>query len=303
MQDEDKQGDLQTVRHGPRSPGRHERAHTPLHTGCMVHSEFTARNTRSGCDLSLSSLPSFLGRVEVAIHRMRLLAYSVAVALTRSPAPARRLGVAPFASIASWQSAAEKDGVQFVGSYVSPDDMPSFPGMAEITLAGRSNVGKSSALNALSCRRKKIAVTSKTPGRTRMINLFRVGKACTITDLPGYGFAKVSRQMQDDWRKQIERYLRRREALKLAVLFVDAQREPQDSDAQLLDFLEANELQTLVVATKADKLSKTALAASLERLQQSLALPEGQPLALASPKGVGMKELWRKITDMCAQAD
>ena len=118
--------------------------------------------------------------------------------------------------------------------------------LPEVTLVGRSNVGKSSALNTLAGRtKKKIAVVSKTPGRTRLINLFRVGDVCTMTDLPGYGFAKVSREMQDDWRKQIEGYLRRREELKLAVLFVDAQRDPQESDAQLLDFLEAEGTNTL----------------------------------------------------------
>ena len=149
------------------------------------------------------------------------------------------------ASIASWASAAEKDGVTFVGSYTRVQDMPSLR-LPEITLAGRSNVGKSSALNTLAGRtKKKIAVVSKTPGRTRMINLFRIGNVCTITDLPGYGFAKVSREMQDDWRKQIEQYLRRREELRLAVLFVDAQRDPQEADAQLLDFLESEGMSTL----------------------------------------------------------
>lgn len=154
----------------------------------------------------------------------------------------------PHAGIASWATAAEKNGVDFVGSFVRVQDMPATR-LPEITLAGRSNVGKSSALNTLAGRtKKKIAVVSKTPGRTRMINLFRVGKACTITDLPGYGYAKVSKEMQDDWRKQIEGYLRRRSELRLAILFVDAQRDPQEADAQLLDFLEAEQVETLGAA-------------------------------------------------------
>lgn len=185
------------------------------------------------------------------------------------------------AATRSWQNVAEKDGMEFVGSFTRPQEMPRTL-VPEITLAGRSNVGKSSALNALSCRRKKLAVVSKTPGRTRLINLFRVGTACTITDLPGYGFAKVSRDLQDAWQKQITAYLKRREQLRLAIVFVDAQREPQEADAQLLDFMEAQDMRTLVVATKSDKLSGPALKASLERLY-ALSPPPRPPTPLKSP--------------------
>lgn len=202
----------------------------------------------------------------------------------------------------SWQAAVDKFGVEFVGSYDRPIDMPVFPGIPEFTLAGRSNVGKSSALNTLAGRRKKIAVVSKTPGRTRKINLFKVGKACTITDLPGYGFAKVSRDMQDEWKKQMTIYLRKRESLKLAVLFVDCQREPQELDAQLLDFLEDDgRLRSLVVATKSDKLKKTALQTSIARLHESLALPDDEPLTLSSQTGDGKKQLWQRITAICSE--
>lgn len=198
-----------------------------------------------------------------------------------------------FMSVASWQIVADKEGIEFVGGFKNPQEMPEFGKVPEFCLAGRSNVGKSSALNTLSGRRKKVAVVSKTPGRTRLINLFRVGKACSVVDLPGYGFAKVSRQMQETWRAQITAYLRRRSSLKLAVLFVDAQREPQEQDAQLLDFLEQTDLPTLVVATKTDKLSKPELERSLSRLHESLALPDGQPLPLSSMTGDGKREVWR----------
>uniref|UniRef100_A0A6V2TH82 EngB-type G domain-containing protein n=1 Tax=Emiliania huxleyi TaxID=2903 RepID=A0A6V2TH82_EMIHU len=140
------------------------------------------------------------------------------------------------ASVA-WHRLAESEGVNFVGSYTDPRGMPKLP-LPEFTIAGRSNVGKSSLLNALSGRRKKTAVVSKTPGRTRLINLFKVGSACTITDLPGYGYAAVSDDMQQQWRKSIERYLRNRDALQLAVLLVDSNVPPMPADAQLLDFLE-----------------------------------------------------------------
>lgn len=211
----------------------------------------------------------------------------------------RRLGAAPpVANIASWARDAEKSGVEFVGSYKTPKDMPRLT-VPEFTLVGRSNVGKSSALNALSFRKQKVAVVSKTPGRTRMINLFKVGKACAVTDLPGYGFAKVSQELQDDWRKQIEGYLRRRENLRLAVLFVDSKIDPNPLDAQLLDFFEAEDIPTLVVATKIDRLNKNEVPKSLARLHEGLALPEGQPIPLSSKTNAGRHELWRAITEMC----
>ena len=208
----------------------------------------------------------------------------------------------PRAGIVSWANAAEREGIVFVGSYVRVQDMPSLR-LPEFTLAGRSNVGKSSALNTLAGRpNKKIAKVSKTPGSTRLINLYRLGNVCTITDLPGYGYAKVSMEMQDDWRKQIEAYMRRREELKLAVLFVDAQRDPQETDAQLLDFLEAEAKSTLVVATKADKLAKQALQSSLEYLRESLALPSDQPIALSSVTGLGKREVWGAINEICTRS-
>merc|ERR1712232_891356 len=132
---------------------------------------------------------------------------------------------------------------------------------------------------------RKVAKVSKTPGRTRLINLFQVGKACAITDLPGYGFAKVSREMQEDWQRSIESYLQGRERLCMAVLFVDAQRDPQESDMQLLDFLLYNDLQTVVVATKTDKLNQAQLQTSLMRLHEAFDLPSGQPIPFSSQTG------------------
>ena len=252
------------------------------------------------CDLPSRAIMAVLGSSLRASFTSSVLA--VACSARRSCVPLIVASAAgPSRNAFSWETAAQKHGVEFVGSYSRPIDMPVFPGLPEFTLAGRSNVGKSSALNTLVGGRKKLAVVSKTPGRTRSINLFKVGKVCTITDLPGYGFAKVSQDMQDDWKRQITTYLRKREALQLAVLFVDAQRDPQELDAQLLDFLEdEGRLASLVVATKTDKLAKTKLEASLARLHESLALPDGEPLPLSSKTGAGKKELWQRITAMCS---
>jgi len=200
----------------------------------------------------------------------------------------------------SWQTVVDREGIEFLGSYAKPQELPKSP-LPEICLVGRSNVGKSSALNTLSGRRKKVAVVSKTPGRTRLLNMFKVGNVCHLMDLPGYGYAKVSKDMQDAWRKNIEAYLKKREQLRLAILFVDSQREPQEADAQLLDFLDFHELQTLVVATKMDKLNKAQQETSLARLGEGLALPEGQPILFSSQTGFGRKEVWNYIQTSCGK--
>ena len=247
-------------------------------------------------------------------------------ALTRV-APRARV----FASAPSWHRLADESGVEFVGGFTRPQEMPALP-LPEVMLAGRSNVGKSSALNALSGRRKKIAVVSKSPGRTRLINLFRVPRVCAITDLPGYGFAKVSAEMQESWRTNIEAYMRLREELRLAVLFVDSQREPQapaaprthplraaarrhpsplaapaarsraqPSDAQLLDYLEAKRVPSLVVATKVDRLKANQRDDALLTLQEGLGLPSDQPLPFSSTTGEGRRELWACMQAQCTK--
>merc|ERR1712137_564323 len=107
--------------------------------------------------------------------------------------------------------------------------------------------------------------------------------------------------MQYDWKKQLAKYMRGRETLKLAVVFVDVRREPQDIDIQYLEFLRKARLRTLVVATKTDTLSKKQLDESLDRLQKGLALPDGQPIPLSSKTNDGRPEVWRAITDMATR--
>lgn len=202
-------------------------------------------------------------------------------------------------------------GVQFVDKYIKSIDLPILkmksgqgPLLPEITLCGRSNVGKSSALNCLAySTRKTIAVVSKTPGRTRTVNLYIMKdnniEICSITDLPGYGYAKVSEEMQKDWRLQIGGYLRHRDNLKVAVVFVDPNVPPSEKDAQLIEFLEAEDVPVLVVATKTDKLPKAKLPAALQALRTYHDLPKGQPVALSSKTGEGRDNVWKALTKMC----
>eukprot|EP00965_Chrysotila_dentata_P244854 6206210-Pleurochrysis_carterae.AAC.3 len=196
----------------------------------------------------------------------------------------------------SWLKEAEKNGMEFVNSFTDPSKMPKFR-VPEVTIAGRSNVGKSSALNALTGRRKKLARVSKTPGRTRLVNLFKLGNVCTITDLPGYGFAKVSEDMMDDWRKWITRYLLNREQLRLAVVLVDSQLDAQALDAQLLDFLQDKDIPAVVVATKVDRLNKSELDRNLLRLREKLGLSDDQPIPFSSKTGEGVKQLWQYLQE------
>jgi GTP-binding protein len=171
------------------------------------------------------------------------------------------------------------------------------PSLPEIAFLGRSNVGKSSVINSLVGA--KLARTSSTPGRTRSINFFEVrwaGKPqpeLIFADLPGYGYAKISREISQEWPKFIEPYLHQRSTLALCVALVDANVPPQASDRQLLDFLSASGRDFLLVATKSDKLSNNQLHKALRTFTQEY--PAARPLAFSSKTGAGRDELWKQI--------
>lgn len=176
----------------------------------------------------------------------------------------------------------------FVGSF--PGEVPD-TGLPEIAFVGRSNVGKSSLLNAL-CRNHKLARVSRTPGRTRAVNLFRLGEALCFVDLPGYGYARASHEERASWRGTVEGYLFERAALRLVVHLVDARVPPQDSDRQLRDALVALGAPLLVVATKIDGLSRHKRAAPLAALRTWLTLPPDRPLPVSAETGEGLDALW-----------
>ena len=177
------------------------------------------------------------------------------------------------------------------------------PSLPEIAFLGRSNVGKSSVINSLVGT--KLARTSSTPGRTRSINFFEIrwpGKPrpeLIFADLPGYGYAKISREISQEWPKFIEPYLNERPTLGLCVVLVDANVPPQPSDRQLLDFLSASQRAFLVVATKSDRLSNNQLHGALRTLTQEY--PAARLLPFSAKTGAGRDELWKEIRQAAQQ--
>jgi GTP-binding protein len=170
----------------------------------------------------------------------------------------------------------------------------------EVAFAGRSNVGKSSLINRLLGRRG-LARTSSTPGRTRTINFYLVNEAVLFADLPGYGYAKVSRSLQEDWWALVEGYLTHRVPLRGVVHLVDARHPPTDRDQGLQDFLVAVEAPSVVVLTKADKVprgQRRAVQAAAARLL-GLARPE-MGLFFSAETGEGAPELWRAVDALLA---
>ena len=177
--------------------------------------------------------------------------------------------------------------------------------LAEVSFLGRSNVGKSSLLNSL-LQRKALARTSNTPGRTQCINFFLVnggtdknapadGKGFYFVDLPGYGFAKVSKSMRADWGKMAEQYLAEREQLRLSIQLVDARHKPTSLDTQLHEWLVYNEKPHIVVATKADKLSNNELQKQMKLIGNTLM--GSKIMAYSSETGKGRDQLWAEINE------
>ena len=191
---------------------------------------------------------------------------------------------------------------RFLAAATDPAHFPA-PSLPEIAFLGRSNVGKSSVINSLVGA--KLARTSSTPGRTRSINFFEIrwpGKPqpeLIFADLPGYGYAKISREISQEWPKFIEPYLHQRSTLALCIALIDANVPPQAKDRQLLDFLSASGREFLLVATKSDRLSNNQLHTALRTLTQEY--PAARLLPYSSKTGAGRDELWKQIRQV-AQA-
>ena len=187
--------------------------------------------------------------------------------------------------------------VEFIGGMSEKRGWRPESSLPEIAFAGRSNVGKSSLLNAL-VRRKSFARVSRTPGRTREINFFRVNNAFVLVDLPGYGYAHISKEQKAEWKPLIEAYLRRTTQLRGIVLLLDIRREPSDDDRAMLDFLAELEVPTIVALTKTDKLSKLAARERVAEISGALSLESDQVIPFSAVSGEGRVELLEAITDL-----
>jgi len=173
------------------------------------------------------------------------------------------------------------NNVEFIKSAVKSSHYPEYA-FPEVAFAGRSNVGKSSLINIL-IQRKDMVKTSSKPGCTQLINFFLVNEDLSFVDLPGYGYAKVSKKIRSQWQPMVERYLSERKSLMGLLLLIDIRRDPKKEEFELIKWLESNERPYLIVLTKADKLSKTNQAKRLTAIC-SLLNREKQGVILFSSK-------------------
>ena len=184
---------------------------------------------------------------------------------------------------------------RFIISAVRPEQFPDGAQgveLPEIAFLGRSNVGKSSLLNAL-VKQRDLAFTSSRPGCTQTINFFQIGDEYVFADLPGYGFAQVPQQIKVSWKKLIEAYLLRREQLRLCVILLDARRGWMDKDLELKEWLEFHRRPYLVAATKVDKLSGREERECFAAVREHY--PEGDLVPFSAVTGRGVREIWQAI--------
>jgi GTP-binding protein len=187
--------------------------------------------------------------------------------------------------------------LEFLGGMASAGGWRPESTLPEVAFAGRSNVGKSSLLNAL-LRRRAAARVSKTPGRTREINFFRINDAFVLVDLPGYGYAKIAKERRAEWRPLIEGYLSQSPNLRGLVLLLDARREPSDDDRAMLDFLAERETPVLVAITKMDKFGNDAGRERVQAIAAALDLEVEQVVPVSARTGLGRDELAEALMEL-----
>ena len=184
---------------------------------------------------------------------------------------------------------------RFVTSAAKPGDFPP-PSLPEIAVVGRSNVGKSSLINAL-VGQDSLARTSRTPGRTRLVNWFAIDERFYLVDLPGYGYAEVSQAMRESWRPLIEGYLSERKSLAGVLLLIDVRRGVQDEELDFAPWLAERAMPVVVALTKADKLPKNKRVLEVRRARQALGLGR-DPLLVSALGGDGIEPLWRAVVQL-----
>ena len=192
------------------------------------------------------------------------------------------------------------NNAKFIGSYPSTEDLPVDQG-SEIAFCGRSNCGKSSILNALT-NNKKLAKTSKTPGRTQSINVFEIksNSEFKIIDLPGYGYAKVSKKMRASWGQEIEKYLMTRQCLNALCIIMDIRHPLKEDDESLIDWCESKDLPMILLLNKADKLSKSQIAQTVLKATKELnkLSTEHFVIPVSATKKTGINLVLEKINEI-----
>jgi len=174
-------------------------------------------------------------------------------------------------------------------------DLPESP--VEVAFVGRSNVGKSSLINALA-NRKQLAKVSNTPGRTQLINVFGLPNGATVVDLPGYGYAAVPTREKAKWQPMIEGYLLGRDPLEVLLLLVDGEIGPTKLDLQMIDWVQANGIPYLVIATKADKVKPSKLAGRQQQVARACMLEQGDVFWVSASKGTGIDRLRGHLAEL-----
>jgi GTP-binding protein len=185
-------------------------------------------------------------------------------------------------------------GMASVGGWRPPSELP------EIAFAGRSNVGKSSLLNRL-VHRKKFARVSNTPGRTREVNFFKVNGSFLLVDLPGYGYARISKERRAEWRPLIESYLKSTDQLRGVVQLLDSRHDPSPDDLQMLDYLGELGVPTVIVLTKIDKLAAKERQRQRAHLAGAVGVDDDQIIAFSATTGEGRNELAEAIESLLDQ--
>ena len=186
------------------------------------------------------------------------------------------------------------NNVEMVISAVKPDQYPD-DGLPEFALAGRSNVGKSSFINKM-VNRKSLARTSSKPGKTQTLNFYNIEDTLYFVDVPGYGFAKVSKKEREKWGEMIETYLRNRKQLRGVLLIIDLRHPPTADDCMMYEFLKYYEIPTLVIATKADKISRGNWEKHKKIVKEKLQLdPKDEIVIFSAETGKGKEEAWKII--------
>lgn len=185
---------------------------------------------------------------------------------------------------------------EFMKSAADPSGYPE-TALPEVAFAGRSNVGKSSLINTL-INRKRLVRTSSTPGRTQLINFFEINRKLIFCDLPGYGYAKVPAHIQKKWGPMVETYLLKRANLKGVVLLVDIRRNPGTEEMDLMHWLAINQLPVILVATKADKLSRSAQNQAMAKLAEAFRKDRNAIQRFSAKTRVGRNELWKQIFEL-----